>query len=89
MQITELKFKKRESYEDLPNQLVGAVTLCGPTGKQEIILSSMAMSKIFSVIKDELISTSTRNAALTANAVDEAIHQPLLADVATVGQLPF
>lgn len=89
MQITELKFKKRESYEDMPNQLVGAVTLCGPTGKQEIILSSSAMSKIFGVIKDELVSTSKSNAALTANAVDEAIHAPLLASAATVGEITF
>jgi hypothetical protein len=84
MFVTKLTIKKRESYEPNPNTLVGSVVLEGPTGKQEIILSSAAISRIFGVIGEEIIDRSRNNAKMTKNAVDEAIHEPLLADASKV-----
>ena len=84
MRITQLHIAKRASYEELAGQLVGAVTLEGITGKQEIILSPAAMSQIFAVIGAEVIERSKTNAAMVKAAVDEAIHAPLLADAATI-----
>jgi hypothetical protein len=84
MRITSLNINKRASYEEMAGQLVGAVTLEGITGKQEIILSPAAMSQIFAVIGAEVIERSRSNAAMVKAAVDEAVHAPLLAEAATI-----
>jgi hypothetical protein len=84
MFITKLTIKKQESYEPNPNQLVGSVVLEGITGKQEIVLSSAAISRIFGVIGEEVIDRSRNNAKMTKNAVEEAVHEPLLAGAAQV-----
>lgn len=84
MRITSLNISKRASYEEMAGQLVGAVTLEGITGKQEIILSPATMSQIFAVIGSEVIERSRTNAAMVKAAIDEAVHAPLLADAATI-----
>lgn len=84
MQVSKLTIKKQESYEPNAGQLVGAVVLEGPTGKQEIVLSAMAMSRIFGVIAEEMIERSRSNAKMVRNAVEEAIHEPLLLNAAEI-----
>ena len=84
MQVAKLTIKKQESYESNAGQLVGAVVLEGPTGKQEIVLSAMAMSRIFGVIAEELIDRSRSNAKMVRNAVEEAIHEPLLLNASEI-----
>ena len=84
MFVTKLTIKKQESYEPNANQLVGSVVLEGHTGKQEITLSSSAISRIFQVISEEVIDRSRNNAKMTKNAVEEAIHEPLLAGASNV-----
>lgn len=84
MQITTLTIRKQESYEKNAGQLCGSVVLEGATGKQEITLSASAMSRIFGVIAEELIDRSRNNAKMTKNAVEEAIHTPLLLEATEV-----
>lgn len=85
MLITEVTIKKRASYEELPGQLVGSVTLIGTMGKQEIILSSVAISRMFKVISEEVCATAKSNAEQVRGGMKEAIHAPLLAAAASIG----
>jgi hypothetical protein len=91
MFIKNLTVRKHESYESPANQLVGSVVLEGPTGKQEIVLSSMAISRLFRVIAEEVVDSSRSNAKMTKNAVEEAIHAPLLESSAKIvdDEIPF
>jgi hypothetical protein len=87
MFVTKLTIKKQESYETDAGQLRGSVVLEGPTGKQEVVLSAAAMSRCFGVIAQEIIDRSRSNAQMTKNAMDEAIHEPLLAGSAQVPEI--
>jgi len=78
MKVTKLEIRQRSSYEDYANQLAGTVLLEGPTGKQEVLLSPMTVSRIFAVLAEDLVSRSKQNASLTKTAVEEAVHAPLL-----------
>jgi len=89
MRITTIEGSKRPSYDDeFPNEFIVTVGLSGDTGKQDLRLSMGAISRVFEVIREDLIATAAKNAAMVTAAVDEAIHGPLLADKSTV-TLPF
>jgi len=81
MEIVSLRIERTASYETPSNTIVARVQLEGPTGKQEILLSSATMIEIFKVIRSELIDNAIINAKMTKNAVDEAINGPLLEEV--------
>ncbi len=78
MKVTKLEIRQRSSYEDYANTLAGTVLLEGTTGKQEVVLSPMTVSRIFAVLAEDLVARSKQNAALTKAAVEEAVHAPLL-----------
>ncbi len=78
MKVTKLEIRQRSSYEDYANTLAGTVLLEGTTGKQEVLLSPMTVSRIFAVLAEDLVARSKQNAALTKVAVEEAVHAPLL-----------
>lgn len=78
MKVTKLEIRQRSSYEDYANTLAGTVLLEGTTGKQEVVLSPMTVSRIFAVLAEDLVARSKQNAALTKGAVEEAVHAPLL-----------
>ncbi len=78
MKVTKLEIRQRQSYEDYANTLTGTVLLEGTTGKQEVVLSPMTVSRIFAVLAEDLVARSKQNAALTKAAVEEAVHAPLL-----------
>ncbi len=78
MKVTKLEIRQRSSYEDYANTLAGTVLLEGTTGKQEVVLSPMTVSRIFAVLAEDLVTRSKQNAALTKAAVEEAVHAPLL-----------
>lgn len=84
MKITKLEIRQRSSYEDYANQLAGTVLLEGATGKQEILLSPMTVSRIFAVLAEDLVARSKQNAALTKQAAEEAVHAPLLEQNSTL-----
>ena len=92
MFVTKLTIEKQESYETDAGQLRGSVVLEGQSGKQEIVLSAAAMSRVFGVIAEEVIDRSRNNAKMTKNAMEEAIHEPLLANSSKVtsdDEIPF
>ncbi len=78
MKVTKLEIRQRSSYEDYANTLAGTVLLEGTTGKQEVVLSPMTVSRIFAVLAEDLVARSKQNATLTKAAVEEAVHAPLL-----------
>jgi hypothetical protein len=78
MKIAKIEIRQRASYEDYANQLAGTVQLQGDGGKQEILLSSKVVSEIFKIIREDLVLRSQLIASQTSDAVDEAIHSPLL-----------
>ena len=87
MQITSLQIGRRQSYESDAGQFRATVTLEGPTGNQTVVLSSKAVSRIFGVIAQDVIDTTSSNALLVKAGMDEAINGPLLADSATIKEL--
>lgn len=78
MKIAKIEIRQRNSYEDYANKLAGTVQLQGDGGKQEILLSSKVVSDIFKIIREDLVLRSKLIAEQTPQAVDEAIHSPLL-----------
>ena len=78
MKITELRIKRQESYESDAGQLKGIVTLTGANGQQTLVLSSGSISRIFEIIKEDVISQAKLQAKFTERAVQEAIDEPLL-----------
>ena len=88
MFVTSLNIKKQESYEQDAGQLRGTVVLSGATGKQEIILSSVALSRIFGVIAQEVYDRARTNAQQVKNGMEEAINSPLLLQSAQIEE-PF
>lgn len=78
MQITEIHVKKRASYEDKAGEIITTVSLEGPEGRQEIVLSAATTAQIFKVIKHNLIQRSKRQSDMTEEAVDDAIATKML-----------
>jgi hypothetical protein len=85
MTIKAVRIERQTSYAGYkPNEMVGTITLEGPTGKQEVFLSSGALSRVFRVISEEVSQTAKSNAAMVPAAMDEGVNGPLLANSATV-----
>ena len=85
MQVKELSIARRPSYDsEFPNQLVGVVTLTGPSGSQTITLSNAALGRIFSVITAEVQDTARRNAEQVRRGLSDAAEEPLLLEASTV-----
>ena len=79
MNIVSLTIEKQSNYAAFrPNEMVGKVQLAGDTGKQEVILTTQTLVQIFSVIRNDVIAATKKNAEMTKSAMDEAIHGPLL-----------
>ena len=88
MQIESFTIEKQASYSELrPNEMLGRVTLSGPSGKQVVILQTQTLVQVFSVIRQDLINASKKNAEMTKAAIDEAVHGPLLASSIKVPEL--
>ena len=87
MQVTDLTIRRQASYESDPGQLKGIVTMTGSSGSQTIVLSAKALSRIFGVIAQDVTDQARVNATQAKNAMEEAVHQPLLADAAEVKEL--
>lgn len=84
MKIVSLKIETQPSYAANAGQMVGTVSLEGPTGSQSIVLSNAALSRIFGVIGADITESTRRNALMVKAAVDDAVHGPLLAAAAQV-----
>lgn len=84
MFVTSLVIKKRERYEDNAGQLYGSVVLEGANGKQEIVLSASAISRVFGVIAQEVQDRARVNAQAVRAGMDEAVNAPLLMDASKV-----
>ena len=84
MFVTSLVIKKRERYEDNAGQLYGSVVLEGANGKQEIVLSAGAISRVFGVIAQEVQDRAGVNAQAVRAGMDEAVNAPLLMDASKV-----
>jgi len=88
MQVKSLSIERRPSYDsEYPNQLVGMVELDGVTGSQKIRLTNERLSRVFSVITDQVVTTARANAAEVKQGLGEALHEPLLAKAATTPEL--
>lgn len=88
MQVESFTFRRNESYaSERPNELVGRVTLSGPTGRQEIVLQAQTMIVVLNAIKADVVNTSRKNADLAKGAIEEAIHGPLLNAATAVAEL--
>lgn len=85
MKVEPLDVFRRPSYDnDYPNQLVGTVKLRGPTGEVSIVLSNMALSKIFGVISAEVSKTAQQNASQVASGMENATHEALVVEASKV-----
>ena len=88
MQIESFTIEKQSSYAAVrPGEMLGKVTLSGPSGKQEVILQTATLVQVFSVIRQDLINASKKNAEMTKAAIDEAVHGPLLGGSMQVPEL--
>ena len=87
MYVTSLTVKKAESWEKDAGALCGTLIMEGDRGKQEIKLSSMAISRIMGVIASEVIDTSRENAQRTRHGMDEAVHSAVALESVQMPQL--
>ena len=80
MQVKSLEIRQANKWSDEEKNkvFVGFVTLVGETGKQEIVLSSATISKVFALIRTDASNTAKANAALVSNSIEEAETAPLL-----------
>jgi hypothetical protein len=78
MKLKKLEIRRTESYATPANVLQGIVTLQGETGQQDIVLSAGAISRLISVISDEVAITAKNNAKMASNAMKEACDEVLL-----------
>jgi len=79
MKIKNLHIERKEAFDpNYPNQLVGLVQLQGPHGKTEVKLSSLTVSDIFKLIKEDVQHVANYNASQASSAVDEAQGEALL-----------
>jgi hypothetical protein len=78
MQITKLEIGKRQSYEENPGDLVGLVTLTGPTGSQSLVLAPASVSAIFRIVREDVLKRAKLNAMMAEQALDDAVALPLL-----------
>lgn len=88
MRVTRLEIKRQESYEPDAGQLKGIVTLTGGAGQQSLALSPGAVSRIFEVIKDDVVRKARQQAELTGPAIQDAADEPMLLESSTVKGLP-
>lgn len=78
MKLVSLHIERRPSYDDdYPNQMVGTVRLEGTTGKMEVVLSNPVLAEIFTILRANVQSIASRNAAQVANAVDVVNNEQL------------
>ena len=84
MKIVSLSIETQASYQPNAGQLLGKVTLEGPTGAQTIVLSSSALSRIFKVVGADIVESTRLNALMVKSAVNEAVAAPLLGEAAKV-----
>lgn len=85
MKVESLEVSRRPSYDsDFPNQLIGTVRLKGPAGETTIVLSNMALSKIFGVISAEVSKTASQNASQVASGMENAAHEALVIESSKV-----
>lgn len=78
MKLVSLHVERRPSYDDdYPNQMVGTVRLEGTTGKMEVVLSNPVLAEIFTILRANVQSIASRNAAQVANAVDVVNNEQL------------
>jgi hypothetical protein len=87
MYVQSLEIKKRERYEEDAGQLKGTVILAGDQGGMQINLSPEALTRIFKVIKEEVVDRAHNNAARAAGALSDAEHGAYLEKASHVGEL--
>ena len=87
MKVTKLEIRRKGSYEKDAGQIIGTVTIETPYGTQETCMSATALSKVFAVIKEEIVDRAKKQGQMVNAAIEEAIHSPLLTDAATIGLL--
>ena len=87
MYVEHLEIRK-PSYGDSDAErtqaFVATVTLKGVMGETKVKLSTAAMSKIFSVISQEVCSTAQSNARAVTSGMSEAVHAPLAMESAKI-----
>lgn len=78
MQVKELQISRTASYDTPANTIVGVVNLTSEYGEQKIRLSSVSISKIFELIKQDVQKTASRNASMVSEAIENGAAEPLL-----------
>ena len=78
MRVKSLDIRMADKYEENAGQFVGCLCLEGEQGRQEIRLTSSAISRIFHVIREDVVKVSKAQAKATDKAVEEAEAGPLL-----------
>ena len=85
MKVESLEVSRRPSYDsDFPNQLVGTVRLKGPSGSLTVVLSNMALSKVFGVISAEVAKTANFQASQVSSGMENAAHEALVVESSKV-----
>lgn len=78
MQVKALQISRTASYETPANTIVGVVELTGEYGEIKARLSSVSISKIFDIIKNDVQETATRNSQAVSRALEDAAAEPFL-----------
>lgn len=78
MQFKSLEISRTESYATPANVLKGVAMLQGENGQVTVTLSPDALSKIFSVIGEEVAATAKANAKAAIQGMRNAVAEPLL-----------
>jgi hypothetical protein len=78
MKVESLTIERTNTYSSEPGILKGSLTLKGSTGEQTIVMSPGLMSAIFKVVAKEACIRTIANAQQTAQAMQDAVDEPLL-----------
>ena len=84
MEIVKVEIRKHSSYEDYPNEIAGIVQLNSENGWQEVKLSASVVSKIFGLLKNDLVQRAKALSNEVEDAAENAIHAPLLESNAVI-----
>jgi hypothetical protein len=83
-QITELQIMRADRWATKPGVMSGKVKVEGENGTQEIRLSSETISAIFSIIRNQVVSTAMTNAKQVSDAIIDASAEAGLIENKTV-----
>ena len=83
MYVTELRIWRKEKYED-GSEVKGKITMEGPSGKIEVVMSPNLICQVMATCSDEAKAVAKVNAKAVDAAMIDAAKTPLLASAMTV-----